>query len=100
MMYISDHGESLGEYGLYLHGTPFSIAPDAQKQVPFIVWMSSTFMAKGTVSVADLARRESNSQRNVFHSVMGAFHICSAVYDARLDVFSGVNTNGDRVSCH
>ena len=55
MMYISDHGESLGEYGLYLHGTPFSIAPDAQKQIPFIVWMSSAFIARGGVS--DLGSR-------------------------------------------
>ncbi|WP_350656341.1 phosphoethanolamine--lipid A transferase [Psychrobacter sp. S1-30-MNA-CIBAN-0213] len=38
MVYISDHGESLGENNIYLHGLPYSIAPDAQKQVPVIVW--------------------------------------------------------------
>ena len=38
MIYISDHGESLGENNIYLHGLPYSIAPDAQKQVPVIIW--------------------------------------------------------------
>lgn len=38
MVYISDHGESLGEKNIYLHGLPYSIAPDAQKQVPVIIW--------------------------------------------------------------
>ena len=38
MIYISDHGESLGENNIYLHGLPFSIAPDAQKNVPIIIW--------------------------------------------------------------
>ena len=43
MLYVSDHGESLGEYGLYLHGTPYSIAPRFQTEVPFLVWMSDSF---------------------------------------------------------
>ncbi|WP_265089701.1 phosphoethanolamine transferase, partial [Psychrobacter okhotskensis] len=38
MVYISDHGESLGENNIYLHGLPYSIAPAAQKQVPVIIW--------------------------------------------------------------
>ncbi|MGP9690158.1 phosphoethanolamine transferase [Psychrobacter sp. AOP22-C1-C5] len=38
MVYISDHGESLGENNIYLHGMPYAIAPDAQKQVPVIIW--------------------------------------------------------------
>ena len=38
MVYISDHGESLGENNVYLHGLPYSIAPKAQKQVPVIIW--------------------------------------------------------------
>lgn len=38
MVYISDHGESLGEKNVYLHGLPYSIAPDAQTKVPVIIW--------------------------------------------------------------
>ena len=88
MMYMSDHGESLGEYGLYLHGTPFSIAPDVQKDVPFIVWMSPAFIAQRGISVARMAEQEHHSQLNVFHSVLGAFGVRSDVYDSRLDIFS------------
>ena len=43
-IYASDHGESLGEYGLYLHGTPYAIAPDVQKDIPFIIWESKSFL--------------------------------------------------------
>ena len=42
MFYISDHGESLGESGLYLHGMPYIFAPDSQTKVPLIVWASET----------------------------------------------------------
>lgn len=88
LMYVSDHGESLGEYGLYLHGTPFSIAPDVQKEIPFIVWMSSEFIGRKEISVAHIKQRERHSHDNVFHSVMGAFDMRSDVYDVQLDIFS------------
>ena len=87
-MYISDHGESLGEHGLYLHGAPFSIAPDEQKNVPFIVWMSSEFADRKGITFTQLGQRDGHSQKNVFHSIMGAFDMRSDVYDARLDVFN------------
>ena len=89
MMYVSDHGESLGEYGLYLHGTPYALAPDVQKQVPFIVWMSEQFQHDHEISASDLERRTTHSQLNVFHSVMGAFDMTSPIYDPRQDIFSG-----------
>ena len=88
LIYISDHGESLGEYGLYLHGTPFTIAPEFQKEVPFIVWMSSEFIEKKEIYLEGIKRRDRHTHRNVFHSVMGAFDMRSNVYDARLDIFS------------
>lgn len=44
MLYVSDHGESLGEYNLYLHGLPWSIAPREQKQVPMLMWLSSGYL--------------------------------------------------------
>lgn len=37
MLYVSDHGESLGENNIYLHGLPYAIAPDFQKKVPMIL---------------------------------------------------------------
>lgn len=89
LLYVSDHGESLGEYGLYLHGTPYSIAPDVQKDIPFLVWMSDAFEQKKGVPRARLARQASHSHANVFHSVMGAFDMRSEIYDPELDIFIG-----------
>ncbi len=89
LLYISDHGESLGEHGLYLHGTPYTIAPEVQKEVPFIVWMSPEFMRHKGVSGAQLQAQTAHSQDDVFHSVISAFDMRSEVYNAKLDIFSG-----------
>lgn len=94
LIYVSDHGESLGEYGLYLHGTPWSIAPAVQKNIPFVVWMSRSFMDRRRTSVVGLVEPQHHSQGNVFHSVMGAFDMRSAVYDPRLDVFARAGRKG------
>lgn len=88
MIYVSDHGESLGEYGLYLHGVPYSIAPDVQKDVPFIVWMSDEFIHQKAVQASSLESQSSHSQRDIFHSVMGAFSMHSDAYVAEYDIFS------------
>ena len=88
LMYMSDHGESLGEHGLYLHGTPYTIAPDAQKEIPFIVWMSPAFEDREGITAAQLAKQHGHSQANVFHSILGAFDVRSDVYDKTLDIFS------------
>ncbi len=83
LMYVSDHGESLGEYGLYLHGTPYSIAPDVQKDIPFIVWMSPAFRARKSLRVP-----EQPSQAHVFHSTIGALDLRSEIYRPELDLFA------------
>lgn len=88
MLYVSDHGESLGEYGLYLHGTPYSIAPDVQKKVPFIVWMSDGFKKQKGIKNADIGKGANYSDDNVFHSVMGAFGMQSDIYNKQLDIFN------------
>lgn len=110
LMYISDHGESLGEYGLYLHGAPYSIAPDVQKDIPFLVWMSDAFRQKKQIPATQLAEQASHSQANVFHSIMGAFDMRSDIYDGRFDIFENaalesacedemrVNPSGDQAS--
>jgi len=88
MLYVSDHGESLGEYGLYLHGTPYSIAPDFQKRVPFIVWMSDEFKRRRRIHDGAIGGGPKYSQDNVFHSVMGALGMRSEIYNKQLDIFS------------
>ncbi|WP_369920017.1 sulfatase-like hydrolase/transferase [Marinomonas polaris] len=86
-LYVSDHGESLGEGGIYLHGTPYSIAPEQQFKVPFFVWMSPSFIEQKHISVDKLRAREKSTQANVFHSVMGAFDMDSEIYNKDLDMF-------------
>lgn len=46
MLYLSDHGESLGEHGIYLHAAPYLIAPKEQTRVPAIVWFGKQFEYK------------------------------------------------------
>lgn len=87
MMYVSDHGESLGEYGLYLHGTPFAIAPDVQKKVPFLLWMSQRFMEERDISATEFKQQDQHSHRHIFHSVMGALGLQSAAYEDAFDIF-------------
>jgi lipid A ethanolaminephosphotransferase len=91
MLYISDHGESLGEKGLYLHGMPWAIAPDVQKKVPFVLWLSPAFQRDAGVD-ADCMRRRAQqpaSQDNLFHSLLGAMDVQTSVYEPAMDVFSG-----------
>lgn len=88
MIYASDHGESLGEQGLYLHGTPYSLAPDVQKDIPYIVWMSPTFKkAKSLAADAALSHAQ-HAHETIFHSVMGAFDMRSDIYKPQLDIFA------------
>jgi lipid A ethanolaminephosphotransferase len=97
LLYISDHGESLGEYGLFLHGTPLSIAPDVQTKIPFVVWASSAFKRFHLIDDTVLARGKSHSQANIFHSVMGAFDMRSRIYKPGLDIYSTApGSNGPR----
>ncbi|TYL49302.1 phosphoethanolamine--lipid A transferase EptA [Marinomonas sp. IMCC 4694] len=87
-LYVSDHGESLGESGIYLHGTPYSIAPEQQLKVPFLMWLSPSFIEQKHLSVDVLKAREQSTQANVFHTVMGAFDMRSEIYNPTLDMFT------------
>lgn len=85
MLYLSDHGESLGEGGLYLHGLPYFLAPDAQKHIAFITWFGPGF----PVDRQALRARASQtvSQDDLFHSVLGLLGVRTSVYDPALDIF-------------
>lgn len=88
LIYLSDHGESLGEYGMYLHGIPYAIAPDVQKDIPFVIWMSDEFIRRKAVQVGRLESQRIHSQRDIFHTVMGAFSMHSDAYVGDYDIFS------------
>lgn len=92
LIYVSDHGESLGERGMYLHGTPYFIAPREQTQVPMVMWFSPEFSRNAGLDLACLhqnALHRAHSHDNLFHSLLGLFAVNSGVYQHDLDVFAG-----------
>jgi lipid A ethanolaminephosphotransferase len=98
MLYVSDHGESLGEKGLYLHGIPYSIAPDQQTHVPMIVWLSKTLTDSGDVNAQCLNAKvnEPLSHDNLFHSVLGLMDVSTSAYRADRDLFAGCRGPANR----
>ncbi|MFN7156742.1 MAG: phosphoethanolamine transferase [Acidovorax sp.] len=92
MVYVADHGESLGENNLYLHGLPYSIAPDVQKHVPWITWLSPAMQARTQVATGclqhDLAERRITHD-NYFHSVLGLMDVKTGAYNPALDMYAG-----------
>ena len=91
MLYLSDHGESLGEYNLYLHGTPYMLAPEQQKHVAMLAWFSDNYQKSFSVDThcLQLGRDKPLSQDNLFHSMLGLLEVNSKVYDQGLDMFAG-----------
>jgi lipid A ethanolaminephosphotransferase len=90
MIYLSDHGESLGEHGLYLHGMPYAFAPSQQTHVPMMVWLSKSLRAGGVDQ--DCLRGKSHqelSHDNLFHSVLGLMDVGTTVYRHDRDIFDG-----------
>ena len=79
MIYISDHGESLGENNLYMHGIPSSIAPTEQLDIPFIVWSSNTSKK--------IKEDQEYSQHNIFHTVLDLLSVESPIYDESMSIY-------------
>jgi lipid A ethanolaminephosphotransferase len=88
MYYVSDHGESLGEAGLYLHGTPYFMAPDDQTHVPMVVWMSDRFTATLALDKACLAAATGDdvSHDTMFSTVLGFLDVTTTARDNNLDL--------------
>jgi lipid A ethanolaminephosphotransferase len=95
MYYVSDHGESLGEAGLYLHGTPYFMAPEYQTHVPMVIWMSERFRASLALDEACMARGAGDavSHDNMFSTVLGLLDVVTSARDASLDL-AGVCREG------
>lgn len=90
LLYVSDHGESLGENNIYLHGIPHRIAPDEQKKVPMFLWLSERAKRTAGANVQCLRRnavRDSYSHDNIFHSLLGYLNVRTPVYDPAYDIF-------------
>ncbi len=90
MLYVSDHGESLGENNLYLHGLPYAVAPVEQKHVPMVLWLGPQDRAPAAAQRACLAgqRDAALTHDNLFHSTLGLLGIRAAEYKQNLDAFA------------
>lgn len=90
MLYMSDHGESLGEFGVYLHGMPYTLAPEAQKHIASILWLGAGFpVDKG------LLRQQAGrdlSHDNLFHTLLGSMEIGTGLYRPELDILHDAHT--------
>lgn len=86
--YLSDHGESTGEYGMYLHGAPYAMAPSQQTHVPMIMWFSAEWKAHQAANVSCLSQQKSKvlSQDNLFPSLLSILGVQTQVIDAKNDM--------------
>ena len=90
LLYLSDHGESLGESGLYLHGLPYAVAPVEQIHVPMLLWLSPQARADAHLQPACLSalRDAAFTHDNLFHSTLGLLGIRASEYKRSLDAFA------------
>ncbi|MEZ5741941.1 MAG: sulfatase-like hydrolase/transferase [Burkholderiaceae bacterium] len=89
LIYVSDHGESLGEKGLYLHGLPYQIAPREQTEVPMLAWLSPTLRQANQLDEQCLPglRRANAHHDHLFHTVLGLLDLQTSVRDPDWDLF-------------
>ena len=90
LIYVSDHGESLGEKGLFLHGVPYSIAPAEQTRVPMVMWFSPGFVQAAGLDTACLRHEatEPVSHDNLFPSILGLMQVSTREYQPAYDLFA------------
>ena len=90
LIYVSDHGESLGERGMYLHGAPYVLAPDQQIRVPFVLWMSEGYRRRFAVSDGCVSGLKDKrfSHDDLYHTVLGMLGVTTARYNQTLDMLS------------
>lgn len=88
MLYVSDHGESLGENNLFLHGMPYAIAPKEQTHVPMVMWLSDPYASSRGIDLGCLRSRAAQhaSHDDLFHTVLGMLDVTTTVYEPTLDL--------------
>ena len=96
LLYVSDHGESLGENGIYLHSLPYWIAPKEQTSVPMIVWMSEVMKNSSHIDYDCLKKKAAVgnfSHDHLSHSLLALMEVDSKWYDKKLDIFDSCRTS-------
>ena len=86
LIYMSDHGESLGENGLYLHGIPYFMAPEEQTHIGALLWFGA--QSKSSIDIDSIRQKATKpySQDNLFDTILGVMGVQTAVYDKRKDI--------------
>lgn len=86
MIYMSDHGESLGENGVYLHGLPYFMAPKEQKHIGSIIWLGEN---ESDIMEKIYAKKDEElSHDNLFSTILGFFNVKTQVYDPKMDILN------------
>lgn len=91
LWYVSDHGESTGEKGLYLHGAPYLFAPDEQTRVPMVSWLSPAF-ARSHPKLRDCLQQRAQqptAHDHVFPTLLGLLEVQTQVKNPALDLTQG-----------
>lgn len=91
MLYVSDHGESLGENGIYLHGLPYMMAPKEQKDIAMIMWFGGNTEKETDYVALRKITGKPFSHDNIFHTILGMMEIESSVYNPELDILHGIH---------
>jgi lipid A ethanolaminephosphotransferase len=86
MIYMSDHGESLGENGIYLHGLPYFMAPDAQIHIGSVMWFGNEMKKEIDINKLEKNKDKKYLQDNLFHTLLGIFNIKTEVYKKKMDM--------------
>ena len=88
LVYVSDHGESLGEKGLFLHGMPYAIAPSEQTRVPMVMWLSDGLRVSSALDADCLRRRAAKpaAHDHLFHTLLGLLGVTTALYEPAWDL--------------
>lgn len=91
LMYISDHGESLGENGLYLHGTPYALAPEEQTKIPWFLWMDASFEQAYNIDrqcVEEKAQKGGFSHDNLFHTLIDFSAVTTSAINPEMSIIA------------
>jgi lipid A ethanolaminephosphotransferase len=91
VLYVSDHGESLGENRLFLHGLPYAVAPDVQTKVPMVMWTSQGFAQSVGLDLGCLRQRAQApvSHDHLFHTLLGLLDVRTSLYEPQWDFSAG-----------
>lgn len=95
MLYVSDHGQSMGESGFYLHGAPYAIAPVEQTHVPMFLWQSPQFSARRNFDMdcINRARTRPTSHDALFPMLLNVLDLQTSAYESARDPLAGCGAN-------